>query len=329
MNRRTLWPKHFPAGSIAPRSGRLLAGPWLRRAAATALLGWGMTALGAAPAPAEPPPGRARESVAAVRPAPGLPPAAGAESGLTYADLADLADGTPAVIRARLRSTAMVEAARAPGLRSGQARLYVEARTVGLIAGPALTGDSLRYLHDVALDSRGQPPKRPKGDVILFARTNPARPGELQLVAPDAQIAWSAETEARLKGVLGELLAPGAPPRIGGVREAIHVPGNLAGEGETQLFLTTADGEPASITVVHRPGAAPRWSVSFSEVLDSSGEPPARETLAWYRLACFLPPRLAPQAHVSASAEDRARADADYQLVRDGLGPCPRIRSTG
>ncbi|MBC2669905.1 hypothetical protein H7F53_12180 [Novosphingobium piscinae] len=266
-----------------------------------------------------------RESVAiAAGPASAAQPAP--PPGLTYADLADLADGTPVVLRAKPRGATRVEAERAPGLRPGHARLYIEARTVALIAGPDQAGDSLRYLIDVPLDAKGKLPKRAKGDVVLFARTNPARPGELQLVAPDGEVAWSAELETRLKGVLAALLAPDAPPRIGGVREAIHVSGTLAGEGETQLFLATADGEPASISVVRRPGASPRWSVSFSEVLDARGEPPAPETLEWYRLACFLPPRLPAQAHVSASAADRTQAEADYRLVLAALGPCPRSR---
>ena len=34
--------------------------------------------------------------------------------------------------------------------------------------------------------------------------------------------------------------APDAPGHITGVRELIHVPGNLAGQGETQIFLSTA-----------------------------------------------------------------------------------------
>ena len=300
---------------------------WLWSAVGTGLRAAAVIALGAAwpiaasaqPAPPQARPiavGKGSESTAAQ---PTLPE-------WTYADLADWADGTPMVIRAKIRSMVALEPARAPGLRPGQVRFYVEARTIALIAGPPQAGDSLRYLVDLPLDSRGKPPKRPKGDVLLFARTQPARPGELQLVAPDAQIAWSPDTEARVKGVLGELLAATAPPRVTAVREAIHVPGNLAGEGETQLFLATSDGEPASITVVHRPGASPRWSVSFSEVLDSQGEPPARETLTWYRLACFLPARLVPSAHVSASAADRARADADYRLVLAELGPCPRNR---
>jgi len=245
---------------------------------------------------------------------------------LSYADFADLADRAPTVLRAQIRKAVVVEPARAAGLRPGWARLYVEARTVALLSGPALTGDSLRYLADVPLDSAGKVPKLAKRDVLVFARTVPARPGELQLVAPDAQVLWSVEGEARLRGVLGELLASGAPGRIRKVREAIYVPGTLAGEGETQMFLATGDGEPASITVLHAPGQPRRWSVSFSEVVDSSAEPPRAETLPWYRLACFLPQTLEPGVNVSATDEDKAVAADDYTWVLGQLGACTRTR---
>lgn len=260
--------------------------------------------------------------------APAAPAPAGATNspGLTYADLADLADRAETVVRAKVRKQTALDAARAPGLRPGWGRIFVEARATALLSGPTLAGDSLRYLLDLPLDARGQLPKAPKGEVILFARRVPQRAGELQLVAPDAQIGWDAATEARIKALLGELLAAGAPPRITGVREAIHVTGALAGEGETQLFLSTAGMTPASISVVRRPGAPARWSLSFTEVLESDGGVPPRDTLAWYRLACFLPARLPAGANVSAGPADSAMAEADYQLVRKDLGACPRSR---
>ena len=65
---------------------------------------------------------------------------------VTYADLADLADGAPLVIRAQPRKIAAVEPARARGLRPGWGRFYVEARTEALIAGSAPLGKALRYL---------------------------------------------------------------------------------------------------------------------------------------------------------------------------------------
>lgn len=243
----------------------------------------------------------------------------------TYADIAQLADGTPLVIRAEVRSTVPVEAARAPGLRPGHQRLYVEARTQALLFGTAAVGESLKYLVDVPLDARGKAPKLKKQVVVLFARPVPGRPGELQLVAPDAQLAWTPELEPRVVAILGELARAGAPGAISGVREAIHVTGALAGQGETQLFLSTAAGEPAAITVTREPGAEPAWTASFSELVGASGAP-AHDTLAWYRLACSLPAALPPRAHVSPQAADRAAADADYRFVLGQLGPCTRTR---
>ncbi len=243
----------------------------------------------------------------------------------SYADLADLADGAPLVIRAKLRKVAVVEPARAPGLRPGWARLYVEAKTESLIAGTTSLGEALRYLVDVPLDAKGKVPKLKKKSVILFARAVPARPGELQLVAADAQLLWDPLLEGRVKSLLGELYKPGAPQRITGVREAIHVAGDLAGEGETQIFLTAANGEPAAITVRRAPGQQPRWGVSFSELVASDGAP-ARETLGWYRLACFLPAGLPQSANISGAQADRVAAAKDYAYVMVQLGSCPRTR---
>ena len=252
-----------------------------------------------------------------------LPPPASAT--LTYADLADLADAAPMVIRAQPRKVVQVEPERARGLRPGWGRFYVEAKTEGVIAGTVPLGEQLRYLVDLPLDAKGKPPKFKKKSVVLFARTVPGRPGELQLVKPDAQLLWDAALDMRLRAVLKELYAPGAPHKVSGVREAIHVSGDLAGEGESQLFLSTTNGEPAAITVSRKPNAPPRWTVSFSEVVAGEASP-ARDTLGWYRLACFLPAQLPPGANISATAADRSAATRDYRFVIDQLGPCPRSR---
>lgn len=262
--------------------------------------------------------------VAAADSRPATPPASAV---LTYADLADLADGTPMVIRAQPRKIVAVEPERARGVRPGWGRFYVEARTEAVIAGTQPLGQQVKYLVDLPLDAKGKPPQIKKKSVVLFARTVPGRPGELQLVRPDAQLLWDAPLDARLRGVITELYAPDAPHRVNGVREAIHVGGDLAGEGESQLFLTTASGEPAAITVNRRPGTAPRWSVSFSEVVAGDAAPPARDSLAWYRLACFLPGQLPAAANISPTPADRTAAARDYRFVMEQLGPCPRSRT--
>ena len=249
-------------------------------------------------------------------------PAPGVEA--TYADLADLADAAEVVVRARVASQAALAPERAGNVRPGHARLYVEADTLSLLTARAPVGETLRYLVDVPLDARGKAPKLKKREFLLFARSVPGRPGELQLVGPAAQLAWSEATEARLRPILAALVAPDAPSSVTGVRDALSVPGNLVGESETQIFLATTDGAPVSLTVVRRPGMAPAWGVSWSEIVDQAARPPEPATLEWYRLACFLPPQLPASANLSRDGESRAQAAADYRFVLDRLGTCPR-----
>lgn len=253
-------------------------------------------------------------------------PAAASAPGPSYADLADLADSAPLVLRAQLRRLTALEPERARGVRPGWGRFYIEGKTRTLIAGNTAMGEGLRFLADLPLDARGKPPALKGKDALIFAREAAGRPGEIQLVAPDALVAWDAALEARLRGILVELNGADVPARVTGVREAIHVPGTLAGEGETQIFLSTRDGSAASITVTHKPGLSTHWGASFSEVFDPEARPPARDTLAWYRLACFLPRRLPPRVNVSATFDDQMRADADYAQVVKDLGDCGRTR---
>lgn len=254
----------------------------------------------------------------AAQPAPGPSPAA------TFADLAALGDGAPLAVRARIKEQIVVPAERAPGLAPGHVRLFVEAQTVALLAGKTALPESLRYLADVPLDAKGKPPKLKKQEVILFARPVAGKPGELQLTGPRAQIAYTPELEARLRPVLAALLAPDAPPRVTGVRDVLSSVGNLAGESETQIFLATANGAPAALTVIRRPGMAPRWGVSWTELIDQAAQPAAKDTLAWFRLACALPRTLPARANLASDAADRARAAQDYGFVIAQLGPCTR-----
>ena len=242
-----------------------------------------------------------------------------------YSDLADLADGAGIVAIAQVRKVSRLKPEQAPGVRPGWARVYVEAKTTSLLYGGGL-GESLKYLADVKLDAKGGLPKLKKASVVLFANPVAGRPGELRLVAPDAQIAADPATVTQVRTLLGELYGANAAPRVTGVREAIHVPGNLAGEGETQVFMATERGDPVSLTIVRRPGASPVWGVSLSEIVDQAAKPPARETLTWYRLACFLPADLPREAILSGSAEDRRIAAEDYRLVMRDLGACGRTR---
>lgn len=242
----------------------------------------------------------------------------------TYADLATLGDRSEVVVRAQIRRQTLLKPERAPGLAPGFARLFIEANTIAVIAGARALPAAITYLVDVPLDAKGKVPKLKGRDVVLFARAVPGRSGELQLVAEQAQLAFTPALEARLRPILTELASGKAPPRITGISDALAVPGTLVGESETQIFLATANRSPASLTILRRPSQRPEWGVSWGEIIDSAARPPAPETIGWFRLACGLPPQLPSNANLARDATARRLAMADYGFVREQLGPCAR-----
>lgn len=245
-----------------------------------------------------------------------------AAPGPGYVTVARLAESAPLVLHARVREAIPLPPERAGNVAPGMVRLYVEADVLALIRGRGGIGESIRYLVDAPLDARGKPPKLKKQEMLLFARQDAARPGEIQLIGDDAQLAYSPALDQRVRSILAAMLAADAPPVITGVREALHVRGNLEGEGETQFFLSTESGDPVSITVLRRPNMAPRWAVSLTEIVDEAAAPPKRETLLWYRLACFLPPQVPARALLSPREADNDLARRDYNFVLEALGPC-------
>ena len=261
------------------------------------------------------------------------PPAEAAASPFSYADIADLATAAPMVLHARIHKAAPLKPAQAVGLAAGQARFYVEAEVISLIRGAGPLAARISYLVDLPLDARGRPPKlRKKQPVLLFARpvagttagTNST--GSIRLIAPDAQLIWDPATEAQLRAILTELVKPGAAPAITGIANGFHVPGTLPGEGETQLFLNTQTGDPVSLTILTAADGSRRWAAAFGEIVDASAAVPARNTLAWYRLACGLPRQLPLDKLAGTAPEDRRKAASDYGVVLGALGECTRTR---
>ena len=239
-----------------------------------------------------------------------------------YADLAPLVLSAPLILDATIRSTVAIKGAEAAGVDPGFIRLYVQADVDALIRGSQSVPPRIGYLVDLPADSRGRAPRLKKVRVLLFARPVAGRPAQFQLVAKDAQRRWTPAAEALTRRIAQETVQPNQPPEITGIANAFHVAGSLPGEGETQIFLTTKDGRPVSLDILRRPGEQPRWSVALSDVTDAAAQAPQRDTLLWYRLACFLPSGL-PQASVNtADPADVAKAREDYRFVLQSLGPC-------
>lgn len=253
-------------------------------------------------------------------------PAAVPAATVPYADVADLVLASSVIADATIRSTSRIKGAEAAGVAPGHQRLYVEADVAALIRAPGGLPPRIGYLLDVPVDARGRAPRLKKTRVLLFAKPVAGAADQVQLVAPDAQLPWSPATDAAVRGVARAVVAGDAPPEITGVGNAFHVPGALPGEGETQVFLQTADRRPVSLSVLRRPGEQKRWAVALSEIVDDAAGPPARDTLLWFRLACGLPRQLPESSTAQLGPEDAARAREDYRFVLDQLGPCGRRR---
>jgi hypothetical protein len=257
---------------------------------------------------------------------PALSQAPGDTDPLQYADLADLSAAAPIIVHATIKQAIKVDPERAPNAPPGTQRFYIIASTNALIRGQGGVGETIRYVIDLPLDARGRAPKIKKQPFIIFARRPSSGGDNIQLIAEDGQIAWSEVREQRVRSLVRELVDRDAPPAISRIASAFHVPGTIIGEGETQIFMETETGSPISITVLKRDGQQKFWAVSLGEIVDEAARAPVRNSLLWYRLACFLPAQLPAASLTSDIAANARQAQSDYRLVLRDLGNCPRSR---
>lgn len=241
----------------------------------------------------------------------------------SYADVADFAVQAATIIDARIRRVREVEPERAAGVPAHLARLYVEADVQTVIFGREAVASRIAYLTDQPRLANGRAPRLKRQRVLLFARPVTVA-NQVQLVVPAAQMAWNEGRDAIARSIAVELARGNVPPAITGVAQAFHVPGTIAGESETQVFLRTESGQPVSLTILRRPGQPPHWAAAFGEIVDESASAPRPRTLAWYRLTCGLPPSLPRASMASLSASDVAAASEDYLYARRQIGLCDR-----
>lgn len=241
----------------------------------------------------------------------------------TYADVADHAVAAATIVDARIRSVRQVESARAPGLAPGSARFYVAGDVQAVLFGRDPVARRIAWLVDLPMGADGRTPRVARQRVLLFARPVSAA-NQLVLVGPQAMVPWDPQVEAHARSIASELARGTPPARITGVSQAFHAAGTVPGEGETQIFLSTASGDPISLSVLRRPGQQRSWAAAFGEIVDEAAGPPRPGTIGHYRLACGLPASLPTAALADASASDAATARDDYAFVRAQVGPCQR-----
>jgi len=246
-----------------------------------------------------------------------------------YADLADLALNAPVVVVGTITRTIRLKAEDSPGIPPNHARFYVEAGVERLISGRGPLPAAINYVVDMPLDSRGRAMKFEGARALLFLRPVPGRNDQYVLSGRDAQVGWTPEADAKVKAILTEAQGPAGQLDITGIGNAFHVAGTIPGESETQIFLTTKDGRPVSLSILRRPGEVPRWGVSLGDVVDESAQPAGHDTLLWYRLACFLPRQMPASSLQRSQPADQQAITQDYAFVLSQLGECSRPHQPG
>lgn len=247
--------------------------------------------------------------------------------GAAYADVADLVVISSLILDGQIRKVTKLPETQTLGVPANIQRVLVDADVTSLIRGADGFAAKARFLLDVPKDAKGKIPKLQKRRFFILGSKVAGSPGTVRLSRPDALIEWSAANDTMLRAITKEAVQIEAPPAISGVTSAFHSQGTVLGEGETQIFLRTASGQPISISILSRPGQSKRWAVSTGDVIDESAVAPAKDTLLWYRLACGLPRSLDPKLVESSEPKDVANAQADYRFVLQSLGPCGRTRT--
>ncbi len=244
--------------------------------------------------------------------------AAPVQAAPAFADLADLTIAAPVIVTGSIAKAGTVSAKDSPGAPAGSVRMLLTVAVDAALVAPGPVPPRLSWLWDAPLDAKGKPPK-PKAMRILAFLAPPDAEGQSRLVGRLAQQPWDAALEAQVRS-LAAAVRSGSVPVVTGVTNGFRADGNVKGESEAQFFLATADAKPLTLIVQARPGEARRVLVARGEMIDeSAAERVQKDTLLWYRLACFLPARL-PAA---AGGRDAALA-ADWRAAMASLGPCGR-----
>ena len=234
-----------------------------------------------------------------------------------FADIVDLTLAAPVIVQATVARTERLSDRESPGLAPGYARLLITAAVNAAIVAPSAVPAQLIWLWDTPLDPRGKIEKR-KGQQVMAWIALPDLGGKTQLVGRNAQQPWSAGLDATVRSIATQAQA-GTVPAFTGVTNGFRADGTVAGESESQFFLSAADGRGATMVVTTRPGVPRRIAVSRGDVIDESAAAVRPMTLLWYRLACTLPATLP----ASAGGNDLALA-ADWKAAITSLGPCDR-----
>lgn len=245
--------------------------------------------------------------------------ASAAEPG--WSDLADLVLASPAIVVATIADARRLSSRDAPDVAPGEVRVLVRAGLTAALRAPDLLPARAEWQWQGAPAARGRPPFARGDRVIAFLQPVPGGGTDLQryrLVSAQAQLAWTPEREAAVRAILVEAVDQRREGLlVTGISDAFRTEGDVAGNSESQFFLSTRSGRPLTLTVTRAPGSEPQVRLATGDLIDR-GQPVAPRTLPWHALACGLPDQL------PANLAEKPGLAEDYAFARQSLGPCGR-----
>ena len=251
----------------------------------------------------------------------GLLPAVPARAAV--ADVARLVSRSDVILRGTITKAQRLSPKEAPNVAADHARFLVRADVAALIMAPDIMDAQVTYLVDVPRDSRGKFPKLTKMPVLLFFEQVRGVRSGWRLADIDGQRLWSAQEDADARRLAAERHAEKLEGlHLTGFGNGFHVPGNVPGESETQIFLKTANDAPVSLIILRRPDQAPRYRMVTGDIINDTDGEIRPKSLLWYHVACTLPASLPADMGEGQSEANRAAMAADYASLRGDIGPC-------
>ena len=236
--------------------------------------------------------------------------------------IANLTLGSDVVLTGTIRKMDRLAGREALSAPEGFNRYVMRVDVTGVLVAPRAVPGEITYIWDAPEAVYGKRPKLKGENVLLFLRAVPGNDRTYQLTAQNAQLRNSGQAVEMVRSIAADpIRSSGFAHRVTGVVDATRMQ-RASDEGFGTHFLIETAGK--GLMTVSVPEGSGNRTISVM-LPDSLGEsrPLEKNSLVGYFLACGLPTNLpAPVLETAAAIGDVAAVKADYQYLRDTVGPC-------
>lgn len=240
----------------------------------------------------------------------------------SYPVIANLTLGSDVVLTGTIRKMDRLAGRDALTAPEGFNRYVMQVDVTGVLVAPRAVPGEITYVWDAPEAVYGKRPKLKGETVLLFLRAVPGNDRLYQLTAQNAQLRAPGQAVEMVRSISADpIRASGFAHRVTGVVDATRMQRASDESFGTHFLVETASKGLMTVSVPEGSG-----NRAIRVMLpDSLGESRLLEknSLVGYFLACGLPAALpAPVLETAAAIGDVAAVKADYQHLRNAVGPC-------